>query len=127
MKKLFTLLVVVLSLGATSVVQADAGGATLGGILGAVVGSQVGGGNGRMAATAVGAIIGSQVGDNMTKSPQQAQVRRAVYQPPQPQQHGASGDPELEAARANGRAERERAARQQAIQYAYQCGRDGTC
>lgn len=122
MKKFFTLLVVVLSLGATSVAQADNGGAFLGGILGAVVGNQVGGGNGRVAATAVGAVIGSQVGDNMTKSPQHA--RRAVYHPPQ---YGSGGDPELEAARAQGRAERERAARQQAIQSAYQCGRDGSC
>ncbi|MGB2580595.1 MAG: glycine zipper 2TM domain-containing protein [Minisyncoccia bacterium] len=121
MKKFFTMLFVVLSLGATSVAQADTGGAVLGGILGAVVGNQVGGGNGRVAATAVGAIIGSQVGDNMSKQP----VRRAVYQPPQ--QYGAGGDPELEAARAQGRAERERAARQQAIQAAYQCGRDGSC
>ncbi|KKR65402.1 MAG: 17 kDa surface antigen [Candidatus Curtissbacteria bacterium GW2011_GWA1_40_47] len=112
----------VLAFGATSVAQADTGGAALGGILGAVVGSQVGGGNGRVAATAVGAIIGSQVGDKMTTNPP---VRRAVYQPRE--QYGAGGDPELEAARAQGRAERERAARQQAIQAAYQCGRDGSC
>jgi len=125
MKKFFTLLIVVLSLGATSVAQADNGGALLGGILGAVVGNQVGGGNGRVAATAVGAVIGSQVGDNMTKRPQHA--RRAVYQVPQYGQQQGAGDPELEAARAQGRAERERAARQQAIQVAYQCGRDGSC
>lgn len=112
-----------LALGATSVAQADTGGAAIGGILGAVVGSQVGGGNGRVAATAVGAIIGSQVGDKMTS--QAPQARRAVYQPRE--QYGAGGDPELEAARAQGRAERERAARQQAIQAAYQCGRDGSC
>lgn len=124
MKKFFTMLFLTLALGATSVAQADNGGALLGGVLGAVVGNQVGGGNGRVAATVVGAIVGSQVGDNMTK---QQPVRRAVYQVPQYGQQQGAGDPELEAARAQGRAERERAARQQAIQVAYQCGRDGTC
>lgn len=124
MKKFFTMLFVTLALGATSVAQADNnGGALLGGIIGAVVGNQVGGGNGRVAATAVGAIIGAQVGGNMNNRPPQA--RRAVYHPPQ--QYGSGGDPELEAARAQGRAERERAARAQAIQAAYQCGRDGSC
>lgn len=41
------------------------GGAILGGVAGAILGNQVGGGNGRTAATAVGAVTGAMVGDRM--------------------------------------------------------------
>jgi uncharacterized protein YcfJ len=43
----------------------DYGGAVIGGIAGAVIGNQVGGGHGREAATAIGAVIGAMTGDNM--------------------------------------------------------------
>jgi uncharacterized protein YcfJ len=43
----------------------DYGGAVIGGIAGALVGNQVGGGHGREAATAVGAVIGAMTGDNL--------------------------------------------------------------
>ncbi|MBY0578286.1 MAG: glycine zipper 2TM domain-containing protein [Burkholderiales bacterium] len=54
-------------------IEADArpreyGGSILGGIAGAIVGNQVGGGNGRVAATAVGAITGAIVGDRIQNS-----------------------------------------------------------
>lgn len=41
------------------------GGAVIGGITGAIVGNQVGGGHGKEAATALGAITGALVGDRM--------------------------------------------------------------
>lgn len=41
------------------------GGAILGGVLGAVVGNQFGGGNGRAAATALGAVGGALLGNNV--------------------------------------------------------------
>ncbi len=43
----------------------NAGGAILGGVAGAILGNQVGGGNGRTAATAAGAIAGALVGDRI--------------------------------------------------------------
>lgn len=43
----------------------DYGGAIIGGIAGAILGHQVGGGNGRDAATAVGAVVGAMAGDNL--------------------------------------------------------------
>ncbi len=43
--------------------ERGAGGSILGGIAGAVLGNQVGGGNGRIAATAAGAIAGAVIGD----------------------------------------------------------------
>ena len=43
----------------------SAGGAILGGVAGAILGNQVGGGNGRVAATAVGAIAGAITGDRI--------------------------------------------------------------
>jgi uncharacterized protein YcfJ len=43
----------------------DYGGAVIGGIAGAVIGNQVGGGHGREAATAVGAVIGAMTGDSI--------------------------------------------------------------
>ena len=124
MKKFILLLTALFSFGATSAAQADQGGAALGGLLGAVVGSQLGGGNGRLTAIGVGATLGAMTGDKMSST--QQPVRRAVYQVPQyGQQQG--GDPEIEAARAQGLAERNRAAKAAAIQAAYQCGRDGSC
>jgi uncharacterized protein YcfJ len=41
------------------------GGAVIGGIAGALLGNQVGGGHGREAATAVGAVVGAMTGDNL--------------------------------------------------------------
>lgn len=60
------------------------GGTVLGGIAGALLGSQVGGGNGRTAATAVGAIGGALIGDrvangmdsNQYQGASERQVRR---------------------------------------------------
>ena len=40
-------------------------GTIIGGVAGALLGNQVGGGNGKVAATAIGAVVGSQVGQNM--------------------------------------------------------------
>ena len=45
--------------------QRGIGGSVLGGLAGALIGNQVGGGNGRTAATAAGAIAGAVVGDRM--------------------------------------------------------------
>lgn len=44
------------------------GGTVLGAIIGGVVGNQVGGGDGRKAATAAGAIIGGAIGRNVDKN-----------------------------------------------------------
>jgi uncharacterized protein YcfJ len=41
------------------------GGALLGGVAGALLGSQVGSGHGKQAATAVGAVVGAFTGDNL--------------------------------------------------------------
>jgi uncharacterized protein YcfJ len=46
--------------------ERNMGGSILGGIAGAILGTQVGGGNGRIAATAIGAVAGSMVGDNLS-------------------------------------------------------------
>jgi uncharacterized protein YcfJ len=57
------------------------GGAVIGGIAGALLGNQVGGGHGREAATAVGAVVGALAGDNIANRdtyPQYAQVPREV-------------------------------------------------
>lgn len=43
----------------------SAGGSIIGGLAGALLGNQVGGGNGRVAATAAGAIAGAVVGDRV--------------------------------------------------------------
>ena len=45
--------------------QRDYGGALVGGIAGALLGNQVGGGHGREAATAFGAVVGAMTGDNI--------------------------------------------------------------
>jgi uncharacterized protein YcfJ len=42
--------------------QRNTGGAIVGGVIGAALGNQVGGGRGREIATAAGAVIGSQIG-----------------------------------------------------------------
>jgi uncharacterized protein YcfJ len=49
------------------------GGSIIGGIAGGLLGSQVGGGNGRLAATAVGALIGGIAGDRTENRPNQQQ------------------------------------------------------
>lgn len=57
------------------------GGAIVGGIAGALLGNQVGGGHGREAATAVGAVVGAMTGDNLAnrdRVPQYAEVPREV-------------------------------------------------
>jgi uncharacterized protein YcfJ len=57
------------------------GGAIVGGIAGALLGNQVGGGHGREAATAVGAVVGAMTGDNLAnrdRSPQYVQTSREV-------------------------------------------------
>jgi uncharacterized protein YcfJ len=57
------------------------GGAVIGGIAGALLGNQVGGGHGREAATAVGAVVGAMTGDNLAnrdRYPQYVQVPREV-------------------------------------------------
>jgi len=45
--------------------QRNVGGSILGGLAGGIIGNQVGGGNGRTAATAAGAIAGAIVGDRL--------------------------------------------------------------
>ncbi|MBV9889672.1 MAG: glycine zipper 2TM domain-containing protein [Rhizobacter sp.] len=45
--------------------EPDYGGAVLGGVAGALIGNQVGGGHGREAATAVGAVIGAFTGHDL--------------------------------------------------------------
>lgn len=54
------------------------GGSILGGLTGAIVGNQIGRGNGRTAATAVGAITGAVVGDRI----QNGQGRETVSEEP---------------------------------------------
>jgi uncharacterized protein YcfJ len=46
-------------------VEPNYGGAVLGGVAGALIGNQVGGGHGREAATAVGAVLGAFTGNNI--------------------------------------------------------------
>jgi len=48
--------------------QKSAGGMLVGGLLGAAIGHQIGGGNGQKAATALGTIIGAEVGHNAVNS-----------------------------------------------------------
>ena len=58
----------------------SAGGAIVGGLAGALLGNQIGGGTGRTAATAVGAIAGAVMGDRVDND------GRAVNQPQQLQE-----------------------------------------
>ena len=58
------------------------GGAIVGGLAGGILGNQVGGGNGRTAATAIGAVggalVGDRVGGNMDNNQQYGPVDRQV-------------------------------------------------
>lgn len=54
------------------------GGTVIGGIAGALLGSQVGGGNGRTAATAVGAIGGALIGDQVANGAGSNQYQAAT-------------------------------------------------
>jgi hypothetical protein len=84
----------VMATAATSVVSLPAqaqefnSGNLIGGIAGALIGSNVGGGNGRLAATAAGGIIGAVVGGNVERN------NNAYYQGYAPQQGYASSYPQ---------------------------------
>lgn len=57
------------------------GGAVVGGVAGALLGNQVGGGHGREAATALGAVVGAFTGDNLAnqgRGPQYQEVPQQV-------------------------------------------------
>jgi uncharacterized protein YcfJ len=55
------------------------GGAVIGGVAGALLGNQVGGGHGREAATALGAVVGAFAGNNLANGgPRYEQVPREV-------------------------------------------------
>jgi uncharacterized protein YcfJ len=57
------------------------GGAVVGGLAGAILGNQVGGGHGKQAATAVGAVVGAMTGDRLSNgyAPEQyVQAQREV-------------------------------------------------
>jgi uncharacterized protein YcfJ len=59
----------------------DYGGAVVGGVAGALLGNQVGGGHGRQAATALGAVVGAFTGDNLAnqgRNPQYQEVPQQV-------------------------------------------------
>ncbi len=56
------------------------GGSVIGGITGAIVGNQIGKGNGRTAATAVGAIAGAVVGDRIQNDRSQGYVSEEPVQ-----------------------------------------------
>ena len=59
--------------------QTSGGGAIAGGLVGALLGNQIGSGGGRTVATAAGAIGGAVVGNNIESNRDQAQARD-VYQ-----------------------------------------------
>jgi len=56
----------------------DYSGAVIGGIAGALLGNQVGGGHGREAATAVGAVVGAFAGDSIANRGAPAYAQRQV-------------------------------------------------
>ncbi len=56
------------------------GGSILGGVAGAIIGNQVGKGNGRTAATAAGAIAGAVVGDRLDNNDNRPTGEQAVRQ-----------------------------------------------
>lgn len=58
----------------------SAGGAIIGGITGGLLGSQVGGGNGRIAAAAVGAMTGAVVGDRVDNNGNAVAATQPVQQ-----------------------------------------------
>lgn len=55
----------------------DYGGVVVGGIAGALLGNQVGGGHGREAATAVGAVVGAMAGDHLANRGRYESYERA--------------------------------------------------
>ena len=63
--------------GCASMSQQETAGTVLGGVAGAVVGSQFGKGDGRTAATALGAVIGATVGRNIGKALDETSRQRA--------------------------------------------------
>lgn len=54
-------------------------GGVIGGLAGALLGSQVGGGNGRIAAAAVGTLLGAMTGDRVDNRGNQQQQNQAGY------------------------------------------------
>lgn len=54
-------------------------GSVIGGIAGALLGSQVGGGNGRLAMTALGAITGAMSGDRVAQQQRPAQPQQSCH------------------------------------------------
>jgi uncharacterized protein YcfJ len=58
----------------------DYGGAVIGGVAGALLGNQVGGGHGREAATAVGAVVGAFTGDRMANGDRPDQYQEVPRQ-----------------------------------------------
>lgn len=52
-------------------------GTAIGGVAGALLGNQVGKGNGKTAATAIGGIVGAIAGDKLARNQQPSQVRAA--------------------------------------------------
>lgn len=131
MKKIFATLCCVLLLFTTNAVRADNGGAFLGGLVGGVLCSGIGQGNGRAAAMGTCAVIGAITGDRMSSQPDpyyypySSPTYYAPQQPPYSAERSYGYNSEIEASYAQGRADYERAARQQAIQDAYNRGRQG--
>ncbi len=66
--------------------ERSASGAIIGGIAGAIIGNQVGSGNGRTAATAAGAVIGAISGDRIDNGTAHAQVVTETVSSEQPVQ-----------------------------------------
>lgn len=62
-------------------VRRDYGGAVIGGLAGALIGNQFGGGHGREAATAVGAVVGAFTGDNLVGRDRWEQPAAPVARP----------------------------------------------
>lgn len=60
--------------------QRSYGGAVIGGIAGAVIGNQVGGGHGKEAATALGAVVGAMTGDNIDNRDRTVRVEEVPRQ-----------------------------------------------
>ena len=58
----------------------DYGGAVVGALAGGVIGNQVGGGQGRQAATALGAVFGALAGDTIANQNRMAQVQEVPRQ-----------------------------------------------
>lgn len=56
--------------------RSSGAGAVIGGIAGGILGNQLGGGDGRIAATAIGAVAGAIVGERLEDAPAPRVVRR---------------------------------------------------